>query len=333
MNRTTISWVRNPDPIAGTGFTWNPFAGCSHKATGSGGYFEDVPRWSGEVRFFPEKLAEPIRRRTPSGIFVGDMGDIGLLTNEQIAAIFGVMAACPQHRFYLLTKRPERLRQWFEWCDNEQTDSNGLAASWYPFAVELAKHGIGCNEELRRTVASHPRHSLKENRWPLPNVWIGASVCTQTDADKNISDLLHIPAAVRFLSVEPLLEAITLSKPEVGEWPRKTPTVVANGKEWDDWKYWMARDRGVQWVIIGGESGPRTRPCHVEWIRSLARQCKEAGVSTWVKQLGARAVDTAITGLAGVAPQLRLALRDRSGADPSEWPEDLRVREMPKVRP
>lgn len=87
----------------------------------------------------------------------------------------------------------------------------------------------------------------------------------------------------------------------------------------------------IDWVIVGGESGPHARPCHVEWIRSIVRQCREAGVACFVKQLGANAIDTATTGLVGLAPELRLALRDRAGADIEEFPMDLRIREMPEV--
>lgn len=289
-------------------------------------------RWTGTVRFFPEKMAEPLRRRKPTGIFVGDMGDIALLTNEQIAAIFGVMAACPQHRFYLLTKRPGRLREWFEWMS-----SNNLYSVLFYAAIEHCD-GETADRKLNEAFAFVPgRESLI--RWPLPNVWVGTSVCTQADADKNIPALLRIPAAVRFLSVEPMLEEIRLPHEAIGRFCGCGIQTDAC----DDWKAGKCKYEPprVSWVIIGGESGPNARPCHAEWLRSIVRQCREAGVATWVKQYGSNAVgdgydlsDESVRELDAAGCETlngvtRLALRDRAGADMAEWPADLRVREMP----
>jgi len=323
MNKTSISWCMNPDGTPG--FTWNPAVGCSPVSSGCANCWAAAlastrlehlaaysgltknGRWTGSVRFFPEKLAEPLRRRKPAGIFVIDMGDIAMLPREQIAAIFGVMAATPQHCYFMLTKRPGLLREWFRWC--------GDPASWYPFAVELAKHGIGCNEELRQTVASHPLHLPREKRWPLPNVVIGASVCTKADLSK-LDELHEIPAAIRFVSFEPLLE--DLGKLDL---------------------------RGIGWAIPGGESGPHARPCHVGWIRSIVEQCKQAGTRVHVKQLGtnARAVYSKesfrewepivgrkrilVWSERGQDDEFEIQFRDRAGSDPSEWPEDLRIRQ------
>lgn len=325
MNKTSISWVRNPHPIAGTGFTWNPFSGCSpqkpsagcdhcyaerlaatrlahlpaydglasmvHRGTESSGRLEceDVPKWSGKVRFFPEKLAEPLKRRAPSGIFVADMGDIALLPFEQIAAIFGVMAACPQHRFYLLTKRPGRLRQWFDdWLDSKCPDSDWSWSRWTRCWTELSRHFV-----------TDPT-AIQPKRWPLPNVFVGTSVCTSADLG-NLDELRRIPAAVRYVSFEPLLE-------DLGQ----------------------VDLTGIAWAIIGGESGPRARPCHVEWVRSLVRQCKAAGCATWVKQLGANPVESPLSQFEGAMGVDEIELRDRAGSDMAEWPADLRMRETPK---
>jgi protein gp37 len=337
MNKTSISWVRNPAPIAGTGFSWNCFAGCSPNKPSAGCancYAERLaatrlahlpayagltsmvdtsgettearsrPRWTGTVRFFPEKLAEPLRRRTLSGIFVGDMGDVALLPNEHIAAIFGVMAACPQHRFYLLTKRPARLRKWFEWATDD---------------------GARCRIVGLPAAELHARqkdwHQIRW-RWPLPNVWIGTSVCTRADLG-NLYELRRIPAAVRFVSFEPLLE--DLGKVDL---------------------------TGIAWAIVGGESGPRARPMHLEWMRSLNQQCKAAGVARWNKQLGAKIAGdnepfcvqrwfgegwTSIPPIIGENAQKKpdgalafgIGSPGSAGADMSEWPEELRVRELP----
>jgi protein gp37 len=136
------------------------------------------------------------------------------------------------------------------------------------------------------------------------NVWVGTTVENQVYADKRIVELAKIPAKRRFLSCEPLLMPLDLSSARLSK-------LFAGEVELIDL---------VDWVIIGGESGPKARPCNVEWMRSLVQQCKEAGVAPFVKQFGAKpmAVDGA-----------RLLLEDKKGGKMSEWPEDLRVREFP----
>jgi len=158
--------------------------------------------------------------------------------------------------------------------------------------------------------------------WPK-NVWLGTSVENQEAADERIPHLLNVPAAVRFLSCEPLLGPVDLEA-----------TALHDGCDH------MGADcvarRRLHWVIIGGESGPHARPCDVAWVRSLVRQCKAAGVACFVKQLGADVVDLNHADVdSGWPPDARFALitallRDPKGGDPDEWPEDLRVREFPR---
>lgn len=153
---------------------------------------------------------------------------------------------------------------------------------------------------------------------PPPNVWIGATVVNQEEADRDIPKLLRVPAAVRFLSIEPMLEPIDLRSHLQGHCPEH------------DFPGGFCLERhhaGVQhlsWVIVGGESdqpGHRARPFNIEWARDIVRQCKAAGVPAFVKQIG-----DAATNREG-EPHPTIA---RAGADPSEWPEDLRVREFPR---
>lgn len=132
------------------------------------------------------------------------------------------------------------------------------------------------------------------------NVWIGTSVEDQTRADERIPELLKIPARVHFISVEPLLGPVDLSTSEKGD-------VMAP----------------VDWVIIGGESGPGARPCNVGWIHDLVRQCKAAAVATFVKQLG----KLPYVELGG--EKLAMEFQGPKGGDMRIWPEDLRVREFP----
>lgn len=184
--------------------------------------------------------------------------------------------------------------------------------------------------------------------WPLPNVWLGTSVEDQQRADERIPHLLKCPAAVRFLSVEPLLGPVKLRDPhaEFGDGSMADLTNAPDGWDFPD---------GIDWAIVGGESGPNSRPCDVDWIRSIVRQCKASGVSCFVKQLGANVFDSSLSdiwfdgklrhrgvpdngskaayarGCLGTELQPALIkLNDKKGGDMSEWPIPLRVREMPK---
>lgn len=152
--------------------------------------------------------------------------------------------------------------------------------------------------------------------WPLPNVWLGVSAEDQQRADERIPELLQAPAVVRFVSAEPLLGPIDFEG---------TPGPDGVGIDYPE---------GLDWVIVGGESGPGARPCDVAWIRSIVRQCREAGVACFVKQLGARPVsdaddDRRHCGDMTLPSPFRMLLQSRKGGDPGEWPEDLRVREFP----
>ena len=158
----------------------------------------------------------------------------------------------------------------------------------------------------------------------LPNVWLGVSVEDQKMSDERQEWLLSTPASVRFLSVEPMLEEIDL---RLGR---------------DSLDQWSAAPR-PDWVIVGGESGPKARPFDIAWARSVVAQCKAAGVACFVKQLGARPIPLtpmrlpsfdAVTGRRhrGWIEDGHHAISDPAGADPAEWPEDLRVREFPRLR-
>lgn len=164
-------------------------------------------------------------------------------------------------------------------------------------------------ENVRRMM---PPHWLESG--PPRNLWLGTSVETQRDAVRRILELARCPAVVRFLSVEPQLEEINLGL--AGTLPRD---VTGGG-------YVLTCDR-IHWVICGGESGANARPFFVGWARALRDECKRAGVKFFMKQLGDRCMDThTCETAAGCHP---VELRAPKGGDPSEWPADLRVREMP----
>ncbi len=142
------------------------------------------------------------------------------------------------------------------------------------------------------------------DRWPI-HVWAGATAENMEMLELRSGWLRLIPARVRFLSCEPLLEDLDIDS---------VSRLNRNADEYTD---------GINWVIVGGESGPKARPCAVEWIESIVRQCADAGVPCFVKQLGAMSVSEH-------RPAPSAGLRSKAGADPSEWPEDLRVQEFPR---
>ena len=138
--------------------------------------------------------------------------------------------------------------------------------------------------------------------WPKRNIWLGTSVEDQQRADERIPHLLRCPATVRFLSCEPLLGPIDL---------------LLSAPELDD------IGCGIDWVIAGGESGPGARRCDIENIRFIVRQCRDASVPCFVKQVGSNS----FMGVKGFGP----TIKHPKGGEISEWPEDIRVREMPHV--
>lgn len=180
--------------------------------------------------------------------------------------------------------------------------------------------------ERMRTLV--PRLALK----PLPNVWLGVSAENQERADEQIPDLLETPAAVRFVSAEPLLGPIDFAAIAERHGISR-PCCTAEYCSFCGGTG-LAQAIGLNWVIVGGESGPGARPCDVSWIRSIKDQCQIAGVPVFVKQLGRW---PAVSGEEANTKHptfkaLEFGLKDKKGGDPSEWPADLRVREMPVVR-
>lgn len=314
QQKTLIEW---------TDRTWNPIRGCSpvspggrncyasytaRRFSGKGRPFEGLVtlsgKWNGKVRFVPEKLLEPLHWRTPCRIFVNSMSDLfhSAVTNEQIASVFGVIAACPQHTFQILTKRPERALEWYEWISAQGSSVLGLVGVECPPGAsgEAAACAMMANSTIDVPIARFVRAT--HSPWPLPNVQLVVSCETHRYAQERIPWLFKFPALVRGVSLEPLLGPVDLMNLGV-----TTPTGI---EQWDalDSEY----DDGLgcngpklDWVIVGCESGVGRRPCDVAWIRSIVDQCRTARVPVFVKQL---------------------SLGGKVSRDPSEWPEDLRVR-------
>jgi protein gp37 len=334
--------VGDKSDIEWTDATWNVVRGCArvspgcencyaerqaHRFSAPGAPYAGLtimgkhgPRWVGKARFMPGLLDQPLRWTRPRRVFVNSMSDLfhDDISFEQIAAIFGVMGACKQHTFQVLTKRPERMLEFFRWLEDEPTEVLVCQAArvLYPEPDHHLAH------------ISFEHHAEAED-WPLPNVWLGVSVENQKRANERIPLLLEAPAAVRFISAEPLLDAVNL-RPWLG-----TECVHDDAHVESDTNAVICRKcdeaEHLSWVIVGGESGPGARVCETSWIRRIVTDCAHAMVPCFVKQLGAKAWDGAvdIDETCGVEMFPMLELRSRKGGDPLEWPKDLRVRQYP----
>ena len=297
MADTKIEWTER---------VWNPLVGCSLESPGCthcyamkmaarlermgsaryAGLTRDTKAgavWTGEVRLVEEALTQPLRWKRPRRIFVNSMSDLFHedVPDEWIDRVFAVMALAPQHVFQVLTKRAERMRR---------------------YVTAARAHPVGL-AALDRTLTEHtrdPRSTVGDGVvlqgdivhlrvWPLPNVHLGVSVEDQPRADERIPHLLATPAAVRWISAEPLLGPIDLRRlPSHFEYEDR-PLMrldALRGVHSCGPSTIKARGR-LDWVVVGGESGPGARPMHPDWARSLRNQCAAAGVPFFFKQWGA----------------------------------------------
>lgn len=262
--------------IEWTDASWNPVTGCSKVSPGCASCYAEALSlrrgWSSKpwtpanavdnVILHPERLTLPIRWYKPRRIFVNSMSD---LFHEQVPdafidQVFAVMALATQHTFQVLTKRPERMHAYLR---------GGRSVP-----VWVAARDIMLQPANGRTWM-YPGGPMDDKPWPLPNVWLGTSVENQRWADVRIPLLLDTPAAVRFLSCEPLLGPVDLSA-YLGLADGEDDYIVAPGP------------RGLQWIITGGESGPDFRPFNPDWARQIRDQCVAAGVAYFHKQHGGR---------------------------------------------
>lgn len=205
--------------------------------------------WTGTVRTVPERLHDPLRWRKPRRVFVNSQSDLfhDAVPSPFIAQVFTVMAATPQHTYQILTKRPGRMRAVLSNPGFRDDVANGVRS----LADGLAR--LGPLTRIHGSFGPLPR-------WPLPNVHLGVSVEDQRWADVRVPVLLATPAAVRWVSAEPLLGPVDLSP-------------------------WLA-DRSIGWVVTGGESGPGARPAPADWFRAVRDQCATAGMPYHHKQHG-----------------------------------------------
>jgi protein gp37 len=288
-DRTKIEW---------TDATWNPIRGCTRVSEGCRHCYAEVlaarfsdpgqwghklaqrvalpgggtdHRWTGKVELVDAALDLPLRWRSPRRIFVNSTSDLfhEKVPDEWIDRVFAVMALAPQHTFQVLTKRPERMRAYA--CAADVAKRVWLQTS------DVADH-------LKLwALAAHGAVWGGETPWPLRNVWLGTSIEDQATADERIPHLLASPAAVRFLSAEPLLGPVALDAiltPDMGIYALTGIRSDGRGPSG------FSRGPRIDWVICGGESGPGARPMHPDWARLLRDQCARDRVPFFFKQWG-----------------------------------------------
>jgi protein gp37 len=280
MGDTKIEW---------TDKVWNPLSGCTKVSQGCKNCFAErlFPRVYGrdvvianqcievvpftvrhrkftDVKLHADRLEQPLHWRKPRMIFVNSMSDLFHedVPDEFIDRVFAVMALASRHVFQVLTKRPERMLGYMV--------SRSKSAQYWKGAVR----GFGYSLEYE---------GISLVRFPLPNVWLGVSVEDQETANERIPLLLQTPAAVRWVSAEPLLgpvdfRAITVDYEEMRGYTRRIfRDALQNHECW-------GQDRGLQWIVAGSESGPKARPTELDWFRSIREQCVSAKVPFFFKQ-------------------------------------------------
>lgn len=255
MSKTKIEW---------TDTVWNPVTGCTKISEGCRNCYAErmSKRLAGrcgypivdpfKVTLHPDRLDEPLKWKKPRRIFVNSMSDLfhDDVPFEFIRAVWARMATIRQHTYMVLTKRPKRMLEFFEWMDKQD------------WKVE----------------------TLREH------IWLGVSIENQETASERIPSLLYAPVTVRFISMEPLLGAVDLTSlwgvcPECSSWEIYEPR--GDTRYCDDCGADVPTPKiGIDWVICGGESGPGSRPMHPDWIRSLRDQCQTAEVPFFFKQWG-----------------------------------------------
>lgn len=283
-----IEWTRNDDGTEGK--TWNPLAGCSIVSPGCtncyamrmasrinkmtpASHYEGLtqfvngrPVWTGKIARAPDHIFNaPLKWRKPTRVFVNSMSDLFHedVPDAFIDRVFAVMALSPRHTFQILTKRAERMRDYVSTLADEALKWERLGDAAAPYVGNAAYASAG------------------ECAWPLPNVWLGVSTEDRARADERIPLLLETPAAVRFISAEPLLGPIDLERLHYDSERADHHQAALSGYLVD---IILAETNRLDWVIVGGESGPGKRPVDLEWMRSIRDQCKAANVPLFVKQ-------------------------------------------------
>jgi protein gp37 len=320
--------------IEWTDATWNPITGCSVVSPGCTNCYamklagtrlqhepsrkgltkpgKAGPVWTGEVRFNQQWLDQPLRWKRPRKIFVCAHGDLFAenVPDEWIDQVFAVMLLAGHHIYQILTKRHQRMRAYI--ASRSIPDDRGYPAANIRAYVNTWLNDPNWRQKHRDWARLIPEgQNLFSMSWPLPNVWLGVSVEDQARANERIPDLLATPAAVRWISAEPLLGPIDLRSLTIdGEYEMDAISPLSWRELWDghfspeatgcnldeaieafaesSGTYPPTDDKpaSLDWVVVGGESGPGARPMHPDWVRSLRDQCAEAGIPFFFKQWG-----------------------------------------------
>lgn len=278
------------------GETWNPTRGCSKIDPGCKNCYaiksaasivrrakgkpvglsyakcltKDKSNWSGHLELVPALLSKPLGWKHPRTVFVNSMSDLfhPEVPFEFIAAVFAIMAATPRHKYVILTKRPERALEWF--CQYRHCGA---------FATHFDRYWHHLVEFVDRSLVQRFYGVHAPASFPLPNVTIGVSISDQPTADRLLPLLPQIPAAYLGVSVEPMLGPVDLTP-----WLRpshSTPITDTFREEFGVPKVvgWHPARPGIDWVIIGAESGKNRRPCELAWAQDLAGQVLD--VQAW----------------------------------------------------
>lgn len=293
--------------------TFNPWMGCAKVSPGCANCYAEMStpsrsfgiKWGKgqpRQRTSASNWKEPLRwnRQAAGGdgkrprVFCASLADWldDEVPIEWLADLLKLIHDTPNLDWLLLTKRPENWYRRVSLVDGE------MAESWID-CIDMPERG-----------------TIPEN------VWIGTTTEDQQRADERIPELLKIPARVRFLSVEPILGFV-----DFGLWLK-----AKFGRLDENFQEVVKPAQQLHWVIVGGESGSKARPCNVDWIRITVRQCRSAGVACFVKQLGANIIMDGPFGEDRELHEIQLSTKHPKGGDVDEWPEDLRVREFPAVQ-
>ena len=303
--------------IEWTNKTWNPIRGCSivskgctncyamkqaHRFSGPGKAYEGLtkltsggPVWTGNIKLVPEKLDEPLKWKKPARVFVNSMSD---LFHEDVPDdfIYDVMNQIydnPQHTFQVLTKRIDRAFEFF-----------------------AGRSGAGLNYD------------------PIKNLWLGVSVEDQEKANERIPILLQIPAGIHWISAEPILGDLDLTSLDTMAFRGAEKFDALTGDLFDMFGEPVGKiDRKLNWVVVGGESGPGARDCCVSWFLNILHDCTGARIPLFVKQLGKHPYNTNDEeDNDGWPVDHYLKLADRKGGDFNDpnFPDALKIREYPQ---
>jgi protein gp37 len=277
--------------IEWTEATWNPWHGCHKVSQGCKNcyMFRDKARYGQDPNVVVRsktKFYDPLKWTEPRTIFTCSWSDFFIEESDAWRdEAFAIMALTPQHTYQVLTKRAERMRDYM----NDPESRVRIADLIDQYLHKVAKDPVDyANTKLYKyphlfAESIEEREYLKP--WPLPNIHLGLSVEDQKTADERIPLLLQTPAAVRWLSMEPLLGPVLLCD----SCTRQNPTTCSDGTQYHPTGAGFGKDchlENIDWVVAGGESGPDARPMHPDWLRSIRDQCTAAGVPFFFKQWG-----------------------------------------------